>query len=72
MGAILGIIVASVSIYSLITGEYVTVPYIQILLGVLLIILGINQWKEKRKTVAIFLFFAAAFSIFVNVFILLS
>ena len=70
--AILGIIVAAVSGYSLITGEYVTLPYVQILLGVMLLILGINQLKEKRKTIALFLFFVAAFSILVNVFILLS
>lgn len=70
--AILGVIVASVSSYSLITGEDVTVPYVQILLGVMLLILGINQLKEKRKAVAIFLFFVAAFSIYVNVHILLS
>lgn len=68
--AILGIIVASVSGYSLITGEDVTLPYMQILLGVILLILGINQLQEKRKALAIFLFIVAAFNIFVNVHIL--
>lgn len=70
--AILAIIIASVSSYSLITGEFVTLPYIQILLAAMLLFLGINELKEKRKTVAVFLFFAAAFSIFVNISILFS
>ncbi|PIC58040.1 hypothetical protein CSV80_15980 [Sporosarcina sp. P12(2017)] len=69
--AILGIIVASVSCYSLLTGENVTLPYMQILLGVMLLLLGWSQLKEKRKGLAIFLFIVAAFSIFINVIILL-
>ncbi|PIC88199.1 hypothetical protein CSV72_03400 [Sporosarcina sp. P20a] len=69
--AILGVIVASVSSYSLLTGENVTMPYVQILLGVMLVLLGFSQLKEKRKGLAIFLFFAAAFSIFINITILL-
>ncbi len=70
-GLILGIIIIAVSSYSLITGESVTVPYVQILLGIMLIILGINQLKEKRNGLAIFLFIVAAFSILINIFILL-
>ncbi|WP_085130812.1 DUF3953 domain-containing protein [Sporosarcina ureae] len=69
--AILGIIVASVSSYSLLTGENVTLPYMQILLGVMLLLLGVRQLKEKRKGLAIFLFCVATFSIFINMNILL-
>ncbi|WP_369802810.1 DUF3953 domain-containing protein [Sporosarcina sp. P10] len=43
----------------------------QILLGVMLLLLGWSQLKEKRKGLAIFLFIVAAFSIFINVIILL-
>ncbi|PID15032.1 hypothetical protein CSV63_09580 [Sporosarcina sp. P34] len=69
--AIVGIIVAVVSSYSLLTGENITLPYMQILLGVMLLLIGINQLKEKRKRLAILLFFVAAFSILLNINILL-
>ncbi|ARF12920.1 DUF3953 domain-containing protein [Sporosarcina ureae] len=68
--AILGVIVASVSSYSLLTGENVTLPYMQILLGVMLLLLGFSQLKANRIGLAIFLFFAAAFSLFININIL--
>ncbi|WP_368665176.1 DUF3953 domain-containing protein [Sporosarcina sp. P29] len=45
-------------------------PYVQILLAVMLVLLGFSQLKEKRKGLAIFLFFAAAFSLFINITIL--
>lgn len=71
IGLILGVIIIFVSGYSLFTGESVTIPYVQILLGILLIILGINQLKENRKALAILLFCVAAFSILINIFMLL-
>ncbi|WP_143565321.1 DUF3953 domain-containing protein [Sporosarcina sp. P7] len=69
--AIVGIIVAIVSSYSLLTGENITLPYMQILLGVMLLLLGINLLKEKKKRLAILLFFVAAFNILLNMNILL-
>ena len=67
---IIAIIVVTLSSYSLITGEYGTMPYILLLLGGMFLVWGVNEFKENRKTTAIFLLLTAGFALFVGIYTL--
>ncbi|MCT2536466.1 DUF3953 domain-containing protein [Aquibacillus koreensis] len=67
---ILAITVVSLAGYSLITDEYGLIPYTLLILGLLLVVMGINEILEKRKITALICFLAAGFDIFVSLDIL--
>ncbi len=69
---ILALVVLSLSAYSLITGEYGILFQTQLLLGIMLLVLGITQFQEKRKVTSIFLFLCSGFVLFVSINGLLS
>ena len=54
-------IVFGLAIYSIITQNAVYMPYMLLLLGVSVLIMGVLELKAKRKTSAIISFFAVAF-----------
>ncbi|MER2171013.1 MAG: YczI family protein [Psychrobacillus psychrodurans] len=66
MMAIFGGIVFSLSVYSLITGENHVMPYIMFFFGVMALVAGISELKEKRKTTAVISFLVSAFVLFVS------
>ncbi|WP_099157782.1 DUF3953 domain-containing protein [Virgibacillus ndiopensis] len=69
---ILSIIVVALSSYGLLTGTSgVIMPYALLLLGIMLLIIGITEFQEKRKATAITLFFVTGFSLFVSIYTLL-
>lgn len=49
------------------TGEDDSVPYVQLLLGVMILVLGINEYQENRKPMAVLLFFIAGFTFLVTI-----
>ncbi|SFD40545.1 Protein of unknown function [Lentibacillus persicus] len=67
---ILALTVVLLSGYSLITGEYGSLPYTQMLLGLMLLVMGMSEMQENRKVIAILLYLAGSFSLFVSVYIL--
>ncbi|RDW18729.1 hypothetical protein CWR48_10430 [Oceanobacillus arenosus] len=63
---ILAIIVVAVSSYGLTTGNSeVLIPYALLFLGLMLLVTGITEFKERRKANAIILFIVTGFSFFV-------
>lgn len=64
----LAIIVISISAYSFITDRYELLPLGLLVMGVMLLIMGISEFCEQRRIVAIFAFLAAGFSIFVAIY----
>lgn len=63
---IFAIIVVALSSYALITGITATiVPYVLFFLALMLLVTGITEFREKRKTTAITLFFVAGFNFYV-------
>ena len=69
---LLGIIVIVLSINSLINKNYDFIHLTLFALGVLTLITGIVEFKAKRKTNAIISILAAAFVIFVTIYIFWS
>ena len=70
---ILAIIVVALSSYALITGiSGAIIPYIVFFLGVMLLVTGITELREKRKATAITLFFVTGFNFYVLFNILLN
>lgn len=67
---ILAVTVVLLSGYSLMTGEYGTLPYTQLLIGLLLFVMGMTEMQHERKVMAVFLMLVGGFSLFVS-FILL-
>lgn len=68
---ILGIIVAAVSGYILVTGEFNNLPYLHLLLGVMLLALGIRDYKERYKSRAVLVLIVSGFGLFTGVYTLL-
>ncbi|ALX48571.1 hypothetical protein AOX59_08080 [Lentibacillus amyloliquefaciens] len=69
---ILAVTVVLLSGYSLITGEYGSLPYTQLLLGLMLLVMGMTEMQEERKAIAILLYLSGGFSLFVSFYIILS
>ncbi|MBU8907514.1 DUF3953 domain-containing protein [Desertibacillus haloalkaliphilus] len=69
---VLAVIVVILSVYSLITGEYGIMPYTQLLLGLMLLVIGIIEIQEKRKGTAFTSFVSSGFVFVVNITILLT
>ena len=67
IGAILAIMVVALSCYSLITADYETVPLIQLLLGVMLLVWGASRLQENRKVTAILLLLTSVFVVIVSI-----
>ena len=58
-------IVFSLSMYSLITDKNQLIPHILFFFGAMVLVIGISELKEKRKTNAIISFLVSAFVLFV-------
>ena len=71
---ILALIVVALSSYALITGtsSRAIIPSILLFLGLMLLVTGITEFREKRKTTAITLFFVSGFNFYVSFSILLD
>lgn len=67
---IIAIIVVALSSYCVFTGEYGAMPYIQLLLGLMSLVWGIDEFQENRKRIAIFLLLTAGFALFVGIYTL--
>ncbi|UOQ83534.1 DUF3953 domain-containing protein [Gracilibacillus salinarum] len=67
--ALSSIAVISGSIYSLLAGEYGIQPYLNLLLGLTILALGIKNF-QKNRAIAAFCFLAAGFSLFVGTYML--
>ncbi|MGY0692354.1 DUF3953 domain-containing protein [Virgibacillus sp. FSP13] len=67
---ILTIIVIALSSYGLLTGTTgIILPYVLLLMGLMLIVMGITEF-QKQKTTSFTLFLASGFSIFVAIYTL--
>ena len=65
---ILAIIVVALSSYALITGiPGAIIPYVLLFLGLMLLVTGITEFREKRNATAITLFLVAGFSFYVSI-----
>ncbi|WP_332633765.1 DUF3953 domain-containing protein [Halalkalibacter flavus] len=64
---ILAIIVISLSAYSLITDEYIILPYTLLLLGLMLLVIRITEIQEKRKVTGVFSFLSSGFVLYVSI-----
>lgn len=63
---ILAIIVVALSSYALITGiSGGIIPYVLFFLGLMLLVTGITEFREKRKATAITLFLVTGFTFYV-------
>ncbi|WP_070119355.1 DUF3953 domain-containing protein [Bacillus marinisedimentorum] len=67
---ILALVVVILSSFSLLVGNYITLPYALLLLGVMLVLIGVSQFNENRKATAITLFLVAGFNLVVTVYLL--
>ncbi|MDN4494482.1 YczI family protein [Ureibacillus aquaedulcis] len=65
---ILAIIVCALSGYSLLTGEFGPMPYSLLLLGVMIFLTGITEYREKRKVTGILSFISGTFCFFVGIY----
>ena len=61
-------IVFGLAIYSIITQNFVYMPYMLLFLGASVLIMGVFELKAKRKTSAIISFLAVAFLFFVVIY----
>jgi hypothetical protein len=68
---ILSAAVVLFSVYTLTTGNYELSPYSLPLLGAVLVLGGIDEWRKQNKPVAIFVFLSSAFVAYVSVEILI-
>lgn len=66
--SVFGLIGAVLAIFALITGRFVLLPYMLFFLGVMNMIMGL---QEKRMSRSIPLFLVSGFGIFVSIFIFL-
>ncbi|WP_458025988.1 YczI family protein [Pseudalkalibacillus sp. Hm43] len=64
----LGIIVLSLSVYGLLSGNYAFNFYMFLFAGLMLFVGGLNELKEKRKLTAMFSFLTSAFVIYVSIY----
>ncbi|SFD47392.1 Protein of unknown function [Bacillus sp. 491mf] len=60
-----GLLTAAISIYSLSTNNVSLMPYIQLSLALMFIIIGISERKAGRKDMGMTSFFVAGFLFFV-------
>lgn len=69
---IFGILVAIIAGYALIFQNFVVMPYLMVSQGAMLLVMGLDEIKEERKTSGIFLIAGFLFSFYVGISIFLS
>ena len=65
-GLVFAAIVLVLSIYSLITRNFIVMPYVQLFNGLMFLVLGIIQFRENYKLLGVFLLTVSAFSLYVS------
>lgn len=68
MRIIFSVIGAGLGAYALITDNFQVMPFMLFSLGAMMLVTGISELQEKRKTMAIISFLSAAFALFVCVY----
>ena len=66
-GLALSAIVLVLGIYTLVTDNYVVMPYFQLFVGLLFLFLGLIQFRENHKVLGIFLLAVSALSLYGSV-----
>ncbi|MFS0562059.1 YczI family protein [Terribacillus sp. 179-K 1B1 HS] len=64
----LAIIVVCLSVYGFITGNHETSSYMLLFLGLMCLVMGVSQFKEKRKSMGVILFVTSFFALFVLIY----
>ncbi|MDM5185911.1 DUF3953 domain-containing protein [Bacillus sp. DX4.1] len=65
---IFGLISCILAVYSLITDKFEIMPFMSLFMGLMILMTGLSDLKENRKTSAYTLFLASGFIIFVAVY----
>ncbi|PFR97962.1 YczI family protein [Priestia megaterium] len=65
---ILSIITVGLALYIMLTRSYQFLSFLNILLGLTMLVLGTIEWKKRKKTSAWLLFLVALFSWFVGIY----
>ncbi|WP_019244217.1 MULTISPECIES: YczI family protein [Bacillus] len=67
---VFGLLILSLSIYSVITNNYKYQSFMMLSLGAMTLIMGISELQKKRKVNATILMLSSAFVLFVSVYTL--
>lgn len=62
---ILAIIVITLSVYSLASDNHEIYPYMSLFLGLMMMVIGISEFKAKRQAIAIMCILVSVFVLFV-------
>lgn len=62
---ILAIIVITLSVYSLVSDNQEIYPYMSLFLGLMMMVIGISEFKAKRQAIAIMCVLVSVFVLFV-------
>lgn len=65
---VLAIIVITIAVYGLVTGNHELFPYMFFFLGLMMVVMGISEIKVKRQGNAVLCILASIFVLFVAVF----
>lgn len=65
---ILAIIVITLSVYSLVSDIHEIYPYMSLFLGLMMMVIGISEFKAKRQAIAIMCILVSVFVLFVAVY----
>lgn len=65
---ILSIITVGLALYIMLTRNYQFLSFLNILLGLTMLVLGAIEWQKRKKTSAWLLFLVALFSWFVGIY----
>lgn len=63
----LAAIVLILGIYGLVTENYVAMPYFELFVGLMFVVLGIIQFRENRKVFGIYMVAVAGFILFASI-----
>ncbi|SDC98069.1 Protein of unknown function [Terribacillus halophilus] len=64
----LALIVVCLSVYGFMTGNQEISYYMLLFMGLMCLVMGISQYKEKRKSMAVILFVTSFFVLFVSIY----
>ncbi|MED3932450.1 YczI family protein [Priestia megaterium] len=65
---VLSIITVGLALYIMLTYSYQLLSFLNILLGLTMLVLGAIEWQKRKKTSAWLLFLVALFSWFVGIY----
>ncbi|MBU8851681.1 hypothetical protein C2I27_13415 [Priestia megaterium] len=69
---IFSIITVGLALYIMLTRNYQFLSFLNILLGLTMLVLGAIEWQKRKKTSAWLLFLVALFSWFVGIYRMIS